>query len=283
MTTRIIRAARRHRYAQIEMNAIEDTRLSWAARGLLIYVLSRPDDWRVITKHLVKQGNLRRDGIHSLLRELRKCGYVRRKTIRNKQGSFSGVDYYVHELGDQISPRTDLPYPAEPDPGEPDTARPDPAKPYGIPSTEVYLGTTTTTTTDTDCGGSGATAPGTHSLIYPESILAVEREAAEEFINSLPDALKQPVLDEWTGIIRAGAIRTSTIGCLRALVDRALDGRFTAERGVRIRHAREHQQRLKSVLEKAPDLPPPDETDVNVRRLREIQTRAARDKGDGVN
>ncbi len=281
MTTRIIRAARRHRYAQIEMNAIEDTRLSWAARGLLIYVLSRPDDWRVITKHLVKQGNLRRDGINSLLRELRKCGYVHRKTIRNKTGSFSGVDYYVHELGDKISPRTDLPYPAEPDPGGPDTAPPDPAKPYGIPSTEVYLGTTTTTTTDTDCGGSGASAQRKHSLIYPDAILAAEREVAEELIKSLPKALKQPVLDEWAGVIRAGAIKTSTIGCLRALVERALDGGFTAERGLRIRHARESQQRLKSVLEQAPDLPPPDENDVNVRRLREIQARVASDKGDG--
>jgi hypothetical protein len=282
VTTRIIRAARRYRYAQIDMNAIEDTRLSWAARGLLIYVLSRPDDWRVITKHLVKQGNLRRDGIHSLLKELRKCGYVRRKTIRNETGSFSGVDYYVHELGDKISPRTDLPYPAEPDPGGPDTASPDPAKPYGIPSTEVYLGTTSTTTTDIDCGGSGASAPSRHSLIFPDAILTAEREVAEKLVKGLPDALQQPVLDEWAGIIRAGAIKTSTIGCLRALVDRALDGRFTAERGLRIRHARKSQQRLKSVLEKAPDLPPPDETDVNVRRLRWIQARAARDKGDGA-
>jgi hypothetical protein len=262
------------------MNAIEDTRLSWAARGLLIYVLSRPDDWRVITKHLVKQGNLRRDGIHSLLRELRKCGYVRRKTIRNETGSFSGVDYYVHEVGDKISPRTDLPYPAEPDPGGPDTAPPDPAKPYAIPSTEVYLGTTTTTTTDTDCGGSSAAAHSKHSLIYPDAILAAEREAAKELIKGLPEALKQPVLDEWAGIVRVGAIKTSTLGCLRALVERALDGRFTSERGLRIRHARESQQRLKSVLEEAPDLPPPDENDVNVRRLREIQARVAGDKGD---
>ncbi len=228
MTNRIIRAARRHRYAQIEMKAIEDARLSWAARGLLIYVLSRPDDWRVITKHLVKQGNLRRDGIHSLLRELRKCGYVRRRTTRNKQGSFSGVDYYVHELGDQISPRTDLPYPAEPDsgepdpgepdpgepdPGEPDTASPDPAKPYAIPSTEVYLRTTTTTTTDSDCGGSGAAAHSKHSLIYPGTILGAEREAAEELVKGLPDALKQPVLDEWAGIMRGRSRHRRSAAC----------------------------------------------------------------------
>jgi hypothetical protein len=273
VTTRIIRVARRHRYTQIELNAIEDTRLSWAARGLLVYVLSRPDDWRVMAKHLAKQGNLRRDGIYSLLKELRSFGYVRSKKTRDKQGVYNGIDYYVHEIAEAIHPCTDLPDTAQPYTAAPDTAPPGPAKPDDILSTEVYLGTTTTTTTDVNCGGGSAAAPNEHPLIYPDAILESEQEVAEQYINGLPFALQQPVLDEWTGIIQAGAIKTSTIGCLRALVERALDGQFTEERGLRVRHARESQLRLHSVLEKEPDLPPPDEDDVNVRRLREIQAR----------
>ena len=46
MSNTIVRAARRHRFVIIDQRAIEDTRLSWAARGLLGYLLSRPDDWR---------------------------------------------------------------------------------------------------------------------------------------------------------------------------------------------------------------------------------------------
>jgi len=124
MTTRIIRAARRYRYAQIDIRAIEDTRLSWAARGLLIYVLSRPDDWRVIARHLARQGDLRRDGIYRLLRELRTCGYVRLVRRRNDEGTFAGADYYVREIAENAPPR-----PILPDSVEPDTAIPGPVKP----------------------------------------------------------------------------------------------------------------------------------------------------------
>jgi len=36
-------------------------------------------------------------------------------------------------------------------------------------------------------------------------------------IGGLNAPINQQVLDEWTGIITAGAIRSSTLGCLRAL------------------------------------------------------------------
>jgi len=271
VTTRIIRATRRHRYAKIEASVIEDVRLSWAARGLLVYVLARPDDWRVMTKHLAKQGNLRRDGIYGLLKELRTCGYVRFVRTRNKWGCFDGGDYYVREILDDPYPR-----PALADPGEPDSPRPGPQKPEDLLSTDVYLGTTTTTTTEVNCGGGNAAEKDKHTLIYPDTILTSELAAAERLIETLPDALRQPVLDEWTGIIKAGAIKSSTIGCLRALVERAIDGRFTPERGLRIRESRKSQQRLEVVLQKEPDLPPPNENDINVRRLRDIQARAAK-------
>ncbi len=40
----IIRARRRQRFLIIDQRAFEDIRLSWAARGLLGYLLSRPDE-----------------------------------------------------------------------------------------------------------------------------------------------------------------------------------------------------------------------------------------------
>ncbi|MFW2440514.1 MAG: hypothetical protein ACN4GR_14220 [Arenicellales bacterium] len=50
MSNTIIRATRRDRYVTIEQHVIEDARLSWAARGLLAYLLSKPDDWKVLVK-----------------------------------------------------------------------------------------------------------------------------------------------------------------------------------------------------------------------------------------
>jgi hypothetical protein len=62
MSNTIIRARRRHRFVILDQRAVEDTRLSWAARGLLAYLLSRPDDWRVLINDLRKRGDLGRDG-----------------------------------------------------------------------------------------------------------------------------------------------------------------------------------------------------------------------------
>ena len=86
MTQTIRRAARRHRFVIVDQAAVEDTRLSWAARGLLAYLLPRPDDWKVLVNDLKKRGNLGRDGIYALLRELRSAGYVRFERNRDAQG-----------------------------------------------------------------------------------------------------------------------------------------------------------------------------------------------------
>jgi hypothetical protein len=82
----IIRARRRHRFVIVDQHAVEDTRLSWAARGLLGYLLSRPDDWKVMVRDLQRRGDLGRDGIYRLLKELRAVGYVRFEQTRDGSG-----------------------------------------------------------------------------------------------------------------------------------------------------------------------------------------------------
>jgi hypothetical protein len=135
MTQTIRRAARRHRFVIVDQAAVEDTRLSWAARGLLAYLLSRPDDWRVLANDLKKRGNLGRDGIYGLLRELRRAGYLRFERNRDAQGRMRGGTYIVSEV-----PRT-----ASSDMGRPDAAAPRPVNAGALPSTERTNRTTTTT------------------------------------------------------------------------------------------------------------------------------------------
>jgi hypothetical protein len=140
MSNTIVRAPRRHRFVIIDQRAIEDTRLSWAARGLLGYLLSRPDDWKVLIKDLRKRGDLGRDGVYRLLRELRDTGYVRFVHSRDRQGRIRGGTYIVQEVA--VSPHPDLP-----DTVEPDTVVPDPVNPEALSTTEVDLRRTTTTPT----------------------------------------------------------------------------------------------------------------------------------------
>jgi len=54
-------------------------------------------------------------------------------------------------------------------------------------------------------------------LYYPKDLLPSERSRAEAMIGALNTPINQQVLDEWAGIITAGAIRSSTLGCLRTL------------------------------------------------------------------
>lgn len=119
----IIRAARRHRFTVLDTRVIEDTRLSWAARGVLAYLLSRPDNWRVLAKDLQRRGDLGRDGIYGVLRELRDTGYLRFQRVRDLAGRVTGACYVVSEEP-AYAPHPPLPEEAQPDPAAPDPAKP---------------------------------------------------------------------------------------------------------------------------------------------------------------
>lgn len=92
----------------------EDRRLSWQARGLLIYLLGKPDHWKVSVEALKAETiNTRkptsRDGIYSILDELTSSGYVVRQPSRDEYGRMAGFDYMVNE-----TPLTDFPLTVKP-------------------------------------------------------------------------------------------------------------------------------------------------------------------------
>jgi hypothetical protein len=148
MSNTIIRAPRRHRFVVMDQRAVEDDRLSWAARGLLCYLLSRPDDWKVLVNDLRKRGNLGRDGTYRLLRALRTVGYARFLPLRDTNGRIRGGRYIIREIADSPDPEL-------PDMVLPQTAASDSVNPGALPTTDLYLGRTTTTTpTSTQEGSS---------------------------------------------------------------------------------------------------------------------------------
>jgi hypothetical protein len=233
MSNTIIRAPRRYRFVTINQDAVEDSRLSWAARGLLGYLLSRPDDWKVLIKDLQRRGDLGRDGIYKLLRELREAGYVRYQRSRDDQGRMRGGIYYVREIPDS-------PHPALPDTAEPDTAAPCPVKPEALPNTDKDLsGTTTTKPTYTKGGGSSSGEFDQEGVQFCHWVHDELRVPAAHQVAELSTPLAQMVVDEWAGIIAAGAIRNSPLGYLRALVSRMQRGEFIPRYADRVAEARE--------------------------------------------
>ena len=98
MTQTIIRAPRYERFTILDMRIVEDTRLSWAARGVLAYLLSRPDHWQIQITDLRRRGDLGRDGVYSVPRELRRTGYLHYERLRNDNGQVRGGVYVVTDL-----------------------------------------------------------------------------------------------------------------------------------------------------------------------------------------
>jgi hypothetical protein len=209
---------RRHPFVIIDRCPLEDERLSWPARGLLGYLLAKPDDWEFRVLDLCRYGDLGRDGVHSLLQQLQGRGYHRRRQVRDERGRVAGYDYTVLEV--PHAPGPDSPGPAAPDPAEPDTDEPEPAD-APLPSnqgTKDPIDQLTTTTTRTDRGGCGRHArdaggrsnagqcPANDSatLEHPPGLSAPETAAARQQLAGVPVDLAQELLDELTARMARG-------------------------------------------------------------------------------
>lgn len=87
-------------FSILRNDTLSDPRLGWAARGLLAYLLTKPDDWKVSAEHLKKQTTdarikTGRNGIYALLGELQEVGYVAKHQCN--KGRFGEVEYFVFD------------------------------------------------------------------------------------------------------------------------------------------------------------------------------------------
>lgn len=97
MTTIKIRHAQPQEHRSVNMFSIEkDPRLSWKAKGLHVYLQTRPDGWVVREADLIARGRNSRDSIRSGLAELEQCGYIRREQMKDTSGRYSESQYWVY-------------------------------------------------------------------------------------------------------------------------------------------------------------------------------------------
>lgn len=75
-------------FVMINKLTLTDSELTWEARGVLAYLLSKPDDWQVRVWDLVKQGPGGRQRMQRILKELETAGYMERRRLRNGNGTF---------------------------------------------------------------------------------------------------------------------------------------------------------------------------------------------------
>lgn len=84
-------------FVLVDKTPLNDPTLSWKAKGLLTYLLSLPDDWKINISDLKKRSSDGRDSTVSGIDELIQARYVFRKQDKGDDGKFLGYEYHVFE------------------------------------------------------------------------------------------------------------------------------------------------------------------------------------------
>jgi hypothetical protein len=82
--TQIIRKKSADNYTIIHNEILQRTDISWKAKGILVYILSLPDDWVIYLEEVMEHATDGRDSFRAGWNELRNKGYVKRYPIKEK-------------------------------------------------------------------------------------------------------------------------------------------------------------------------------------------------------
>lgn len=113
----IVRGSRPETGFYILSNQIaNDGRLSLEAFGMLVYLLTRPDNWEVQESQLRKRFKIGRDKCKNILAELVESGYAEKRQKRDNIGSFSKNDWVISESSKPLTenPSTEKPVTVNP-------------------------------------------------------------------------------------------------------------------------------------------------------------------------
>lgn len=79
----IYRVKKQNNYTIIDNTGPQDKRLSWGAKGLLVYMLTMPDDWTFYRTDLIKHSTDTMYKLKIFLKELKDLSYLTKAAIRD--------------------------------------------------------------------------------------------------------------------------------------------------------------------------------------------------------
>ena len=83
-------------YVIMHKGFLNDLDISWRAKGVLAYLLSKPDDWQVQVKDITGHAVDGERSARSAIGELMEFGYMSKRVIR-ESGKFARFEYDVFE------------------------------------------------------------------------------------------------------------------------------------------------------------------------------------------
>ena len=97
---------RENPFVQLDKTFFEDDNLQWESKGLLGYILSRPDNWKVNQTDLTKRSAGGKGKVESALLDLMANGYVHWYAVRKENGQIEEWVYDVYERP-EFNPKKD--------------------------------------------------------------------------------------------------------------------------------------------------------------------------------
>lgn len=84
-------------FTAVENDFIRDKRLSWKAKGIIIYAMSLPVGTRLNVQELCDHAKDGRDATYNGINELIKYGYCSRYVIRGGDGRYKCNEYWISD------------------------------------------------------------------------------------------------------------------------------------------------------------------------------------------
>ena len=84
-TTKYYRVVKNENYSVISNGFIRRKDLSWKAKGILTYILTLPDDWKINLNEITTHATDGEKSFRSGWKELETTGYIKRYPVRNGQ------------------------------------------------------------------------------------------------------------------------------------------------------------------------------------------------------
>lgn len=97
---------RENPFVQLDKTFFEDENLQWESKGVLGYILSRPDNWKINQTDLTKRSSGGKGKVETALLDLMANGYVHWYSIRNEDGTIKEWVYDVYERP-EFNPKKD--------------------------------------------------------------------------------------------------------------------------------------------------------------------------------
>lgn len=98
MATIRVEKSKENPYVILNKTGLNDPNLSWKAKGILAYLLSKPDDWKCMVNDLIKHSKDGRDATYAGLKELREHGYMIKRPLADDKGKIVEWQEVLYEM-----------------------------------------------------------------------------------------------------------------------------------------------------------------------------------------